>query len=280
MTLASSMYTKVVLELADELPQYDLGIMLTTDEEVGGADGAGYLVKQQGWRADVVINLDAIASWQIEEQAKGIVRFEITGDGVSGHGSRPWAGQNAIMSLMACLQELAGHFPAEPCADPDHAHDSINVGVINGGLAWNQIPGKATAQIDIRYVPSQSFDDISELVQSVVARYPGVTVRLVHSGPAIKPIANNDYVRLFELLIAKIAGVKPQYTLSHGGSDSRFFAEHGIPTIMTGPPAGGHHSDNEWVEVKGAEQLGRIVAEFTREAGKVQQPQADLVKPA
>lgn len=267
MKQATAIYMKLMLELGDNLPNYDFGVMLTSDEEVTGEAGVGYLVDHIGWRTDVVINLDAIGNWTIEEKAKGFTRYAFESTGTAGHGSRTWMAQNAIVPLMACLQEIATHFPPEPCGDNLHGHNTINIAVINGGTVTNQVPDHATAEIDIRFMPGQTVDDFTALVQDVVAKYPTITARHMWGGNPVNSPAN-DYSRLMELLIAKVAGAKAKYVLSHGGSDCRFFADHGIPTILTGPPGGGHHSDDEWIDIKGCEQLYRITSEFIREIAR------------
>jgi succinyl-diaminopimelate desuccinylase len=218
MKLAIAIYMKLLFELGDELPRYDLAVMLTSDEELSGENGAGYLVGKQKWRADIVLNIDSIGGWQIEERAKGGVRYEFTSTGTAAHASRPWLAHNAIEPLMACLQQIAAKFPAEPCKDPLHHHDTINIATLNGGTA-NTDP-------------------------------------------------QNEYVRLLDFLISKTAGVQPVHVLSHGSNDNRFFSALGIPVINTGSPGGGHHSETEWVEVKGAEQMYRITEQFVSEIGR------------
>jgi succinyl-diaminopimelate desuccinylase len=268
MKLAIAIYMKLLLELGDDLPGYDLGVMISSDEELSGDNGVGYLVDRIGYRADVVLNIDSIGNWQIEETAKGGVRFELTSVGTSAHASRTWLAQNAIIPLMQCLQEIAGHFPAEPCGDPTHAHDTINIATFNGGLAANQVPDHAIAQLDIRFMPNHNPEDIIALVQQTAAKYPTVNARQTVNTVAIHTDPDNEYVRLLDLLISKVAGAQPKYILSHGSNDNRFFAAHGIPVINTGSPGGGHHSDTEWIEAKGAEQMCRIAEQFVHEIAR------------
>jgi succinyl-diaminopimelate desuccinylase len=268
MKLAIAIYMKLLFELGDELPRYDLAVMLTSDEELSGENGAGYLVGKQKWRADIVLNIDSIGGWQIEERAKGGVRYEFTSTGTAAHASRPWLAHNAIEPLMACLQQIAAKFPAEPCKDPLHHHDTINIATLNGGTAINQFPDHAQAAIDIRFMPEHDPAKIVDLVETIVGRYPGITARrLVNTAP-IKTDPQNEYVRLLDFLISKTAGVQPVHVLSHGSNDNRFFSALGIPVINTGSPGGGHHSETEWVEVKGAEQMYRITEQFVSEIGR------------
>ena len=70
--------------------------MFTTDEELGGENGVGELLKH-GWSAGLAVIPDGGENWQVESAAKGPLRAEIVClAGRSAHGSRPWEGENAI----------------------------------------------------------------------------------------------------------------------------------------------------------------------------------------
>ncbi|HSX32698.1 MAG TPA: M20/M25/M40 family metallo-hydrolase, partial [Candidatus Saccharimonadales bacterium] len=97
----------------NNLQDYDFGIMITTDEEVGGFDGA-QLLAQEGYVPKVMILPDGGANWNIERFCKGIWFTTFTATGKSAHGSRPWEGDNAITKLMDALREIQALFSAKP----------------------------------------------------------------------------------------------------------------------------------------------------------------------
>jgi succinyl-diaminopimelate desuccinylase len=269
MKLAIAEYMKLFLELGDRLADYDLGMMITCDEELSGEDGVGHLVRA-GWRADVVINPDAGSDWDIERAAKGKLYYRVESRGDSGHGSRPWAYRNAIVQLMAFLQDYRGHFATEPCGDAAHPHDTLTIGTIKGGTVHNQVPDYAEAELDIRVMPGENgVQNLKNLAYETAARYEGITLVGESLSPVFETDPENEYIRLMEHLITSVTGRKPRYVLSHGATDSRYFAGLGIPFILTRPKGGGQHAVDEWVDAKGVEQFYDIIRAFVEQAGKV-----------
>jgi succinyl-diaminopimelate desuccinylase len=266
MKYALAMYLQILMDLEGQLGNYDIAVMITSDEEVGGLSGAGMLAPD--WSPEVVINPDALADWNIERAAKGLIWLSVESHGAAGHGSRPWGYKNAIVQLMGFLQELRGHFTVEPCHDAEHNHSTMSVGKFTGGQAHNQIADLATAEVDIRIAPGQSPDQIQAAIKEVASHYSGIhcTYRFIELAVTANP--DNDYTRLFELLVTKVAGVKPIFTLSHGSSDSRFFCQRAKAVITTGVPGGGAHAIDEWLDAKAFDQMYRVLAEFVAQVGK------------
>ncbi|MBN1572724.1 MAG: M20/M25/M40 family metallo-hydrolase [Deltaproteobacteria bacterium] len=94
----------------------DLVFLAAADEEMGGAEGAGYLVENHfdDFRADVVLNeggfgvSDIIPGrpvMMISSGEKGICWLKLIREGLPGHGSAPH-GQNALENLNKALVRL------------------------------------------------------------------------------------------------------------------------------------------------------------------------------
>jgi len=269
MKFAVAAYVKLLLELGEDAAKYDVGVMLTADEETGGHNGTGYLV-EQGWRTDVAINPDAIGSggWDLEEVAKGVGRVRVESHGAAGHGSRPWLYRNAISQLTKFLADLERHFPTEPCGDPEHFHSTLSIGTIEGGAALNQIPDFAQAELDIRTVPGTSAMAVEQLLRQTAQRYDGLTLIFEVLPQPFTVDRENEYVRLAELILTKVTGKQPAFIVSHGGTDSRYFAELKTPHILTSPPGGGAHADDEWLDERGLEQFYKFVHDFVLQVAK------------
>ena len=137
--------------LGIDLTKYDVGLMLTADEEIGGFNGVKYLV-EQGYGAGIVVMPDGGFDWNFETQAKGVLWLEVTAEGKSAHGSRTWLGENAITKLARFLIMLEEDFAIEKESGDDY-YTTVNIGTIGGGKATNQVPDLATATVDIRYTP-------------------------------------------------------------------------------------------------------------------------------
>src|SRR5665647_2540365 len=105
MKFAAACFIELVDSLAEDLSDYDFGVMFTSDEEIGGENGVGQLV-EQGYRADVCILPDAGEDWKIESTCNGGWFVKLAAKGEPAHGSRPWEGNNAIDNMLAVSQEI------------------------------------------------------------------------------------------------------------------------------------------------------------------------------
>ena len=247
MKYAIALFITLLQEYGQALADMDIGLMITSDEEVAGKDGVGWLV-EQGYAGQAVILPECGESWTLESGAKGITWWDITSQGKHGHASRPWEGSNAITTLTRFIHDVEAALPQEPCSDIDHLHNTINVGLISGGVVANQIPDTATARLDIRLAPDTSSADIRNLLERTSNKYPGISVA---QSLAIEPytIPYDEPTQLFSSIVEDAIGHKPRRKISHGISDSRYFAERSIPVICMPPTGGGQHSAQEWVDI-------------------------------
>ena len=77
----------------------NIGLMITSDEEVGGKNGVEYLLKKQGYSANFGLVLDAGERYEIVTKEKGALHLKLSAKGKEAHGSKPWKGENAIDDL-------------------------------------------------------------------------------------------------------------------------------------------------------------------------------------
>lgn len=265
MKYAAAAYIEFLQGLGDEVARYDLGVMLTTDEELtAGEDGCARWV-QNGWGGGVVINPDAIGNWNIERAAKGLMRVQIEAKGESGHGSRPWQYQSAINTLMNYLSRLSNAFPQEPCGDSQHAHDTMNIGIIRGGNMANQVAGRAVAELDMRFMPQTGVQGIRQRFHDVDTSSEVIKITEVSVGRALAIDPDRPEVQLLMRLIQEVAGINPAFVLSHGASENIRYHGAGFPVLTFGPPGGGHHGDDEWVSVEGVSQFASIIRRYAEE---------------
>ena len=85
---------------------------------------------------------------------------------------------------------------------------------------------------------------------------PGAT-DLEH--PLVKPFVES---------IIQTTGREVSGTLSVGSSDARFFAEIGVPCILTHPDGGGQHADDEWIDANGVEQFTAVLLSYLAKVGQ------------
>jgi acetylornithine deacetylase/succinyl-diaminopimelate desuccinylase-like protein len=104
-----------------------LKVVITADEEVGGAKGARWLCEThpERVRSDLVVNEGGGASFELGDRRfytlavgeKGVCRFWLRARGVAGHASIPGLGDNALLKLAPALQTLQEQPALEPTPD-------------------------------------------------------------------------------------------------------------------------------------------------------------------
>lgn len=263
MKFAIACFIRLLQELGPDLANYDLGLMLTSDEEVGGQSGVNWLINE-GYRGQAALIPDGGFNWEMEVGAKGIVWADLTSTGESTHASTAWRGANALDRLIAYIGNVQSHAVTEPCGDPTHAHHTINLGHLLGGNVANQVPDHATAAIDFRLPPGLQVATIQQWLDDAAAAVPGVTYTLPLSDPAYH-LPHNGPVKLFRTIASELTNHTLPNVISNGASDARFFARHNIPIVSVRPTGGNQHGSGEWIDLTDLENYYNVIRRFTRE---------------
>jgi succinyl-diaminopimelate desuccinylase len=264
MKFALATFIALFQELGADLAGYNLGLMVTADEEMGGKNGARWLVQDLGYRGQAVLIPDCSKVWSMETGAKGINWWELTATGIATHASRPWEGLNAIDELNRFMELLRAHFPAEPCGDPKHAHNTLNYSSTSAGSSTNLVPDSATAKIDIRFTPGTDAATITGWMKEAEAAVPAVSARPL-AGDDPYQVKSNGANALFKQIAADAIGREIPDFIAHGSSDARFFNVHGVPTVNIGPTGSGFHVQNEWVDLADLTRYYQVVRRFVEE---------------
>lgn len=249
-------------ELAQKGEKYPIGLMLTTDEEVGSTDGVAYLLKEEGWSADFAIIPDGGHDFALVTESKGVLHAILKAKGKSAHGSQPWNGDNALEKLLNFYNDLKAEFPHEPCGDPEHWHNTINLGRMKGGDSVNRVPDSAEMGIDIRFVSPWTVKKMREFVQRKLSLYEGIEMEVLSTGEVMYTSPDNRYLRLYKECSEKVLGREVTFAREHGATDGRYFSEKGIPVVITYPIGDNIHGKNEWVSLDSLEELYKIFKEF------------------
>jgi succinyl-diaminopimelate desuccinylase len=268
MKFAIACYLQILKELGKNLKNYDFGIMITSDEEIGGENGVKALL-EKGYSCRVCVLPDGGDWGKIDIAAKGVWHLKIESYGKSAPASRPWKGKNAVLNLIRFLDLLKEKFPKEPCKIKNHYHNTINIGQLNGGKVANQVPDFAEALVDIRFIPETKIEDLRKLVRQTKKNFPNIKIQELILAESYKVDYDNNYFKEFVSLYKKYLGQKLRFTFNHGSSDARFFAKKGIPVILTAPKGGGTHSENEFVDLKSLETFYRVLKQFVEKVTKI-----------
>ncbi|EXG79415.1 acetylornithine deacetylase/succinyldiaminopimelate desuccinylase-like deacylase [Cryptosporangium arvum DSM 44712] len=252
---AIAAYLTLVDELGPDLGQYDFGVMITTDEETRDL-GVKLLLQEELYRPRVAVLPDGGDNWQLEEVAKGAWRVRVSTYGVPVHGSRPWTGESASFKLLDLLGDIRRRFPIE---DP-HV-DTLNISFLRAGTAPNQLPDQAEAVLDIRVMGPAELAAVERDVAEICRRH-GADLELLVLFPPVKHDLADPLLAEFARSVERVTGVTCGSCLSFGSSDAAQFATVGVPCAVTRPIGGGHHGDEEWVDVASLSQLVPVLRDY------------------
>jgi acetylornithine deacetylase/succinyl-diaminopimelate desuccinylase-like protein len=258
MKFGIAVFLQIIEELKDELAKYDLGFLITTDEEIGGQNGVKYWT-EQGLSPEVVVLPDGGDNWQIETLAKGIWHLSVSTYGTAGHASRPWEGDSASDHMLDLLQDIRKLFGQQP------ELSTLNIGKIEGGEAANQIPSDMTAMLDIRYISEPERQKLEQQIADLCKKHNGSSLAVLTGLPSVNDFQNN-YLQTFAKLVETHAGVPCKETTSYGSNDGRFFTARDIPTIVCRPPGKNAHGPNESMKLSDIETYKMILQEFLQYA--------------
>lgn len=245
-------------ELASLDNALDIGLMLTTDEEVGGFDGVDYLFKEEGYSTKCVFVPDGGKNFRLTTEAKGVIHLVLKTKGRAAHGSRPWLGENAIEKLLLLIAKIREEFP-NPKSEKDWV-TSLNVGWIKGGDTTNKVADWAEAGIDIRYPSQKSASGILREIEDTVGEDGEVTVGI--TGPAFSSDPNNDYVQRYKKVAEQVLGRELEFNRQAGASDVRHLMPYRPAVILTQAKGGDAHGDKEWVDIDSMLHMYEILYKF------------------
>ena len=162
-------------------PNYDLIICLCTDEEIGGCPGIEYLAKN-GYVKGHMVCLEGGQDPMTWLGSAGSVDVTITVTGESCHSGMNYLGVNAIDAMLPVLNELyslkqdvekrESKLPGRehPAAPSDKMTPMFNFSIIQGGVKSNIVPATATLLINRRYIPEETFEQVTGEIQEAVDR--------------------------------------------------------------------------------------------------------------
>ena len=254
-------FIEVMRELGKQRELPDVALLVNGDEEIGGENGAGYMVKEIGMRPQFVLCGDGSyeEKFQITAKAKGGVWLELKAEGKAAHGAYVWKGENAIDKLIEALQKVKKYIgPVEPEA----WKTTMNVGVIEtSNKTPNKVSSDARAVLDIRFTEELARSP-EELTQKIKALVPEVNVSAVVSIAPSFVRKDNDFLQQFKKTAEKVLGQEAEIWYGHGTTDARYFAGAGATAIVFGAQGENMHAAGEWVDLESLEKNKEILLKF------------------
>lgn len=252
------------IEQLENPSDYDLSVLLTGDEEVGGENGVHEILNTEGYTCDVCILPDGGEKLgAMSVAAKGINHLRLRVDGKSHHGSRPWEGDSAGNKIVKLLTEIDKLFDT---SSRDNSTCTISQ-LEAGNTALNQGPAEAYAGMDIRYKDEADATRITTALADLFEKYD-VTVVTDMRGHSFALDMNIPIVKNFVDTYSRHIGEPVVFAKSHGSSDARFFDEKGIPVVMFRPDGGNAHGDGEWLSYSSWQKFHDVLTDYVETTAK------------
>ena len=236
-------------------------LTVVSDEETGGRWGSGYLVEHHPEvLGDCVLNGEPSSRYTVRFGEKGIfwLRFHVKTPGA--HAAYPHLSASATKiaaRLVMDLDKLEDLRPETPpaiagiLARPEVREAMerglgrgavetagrlcVNIGVLQGGVKVNMLPGDCIVEADFRLPVGLSRSRVLEEVRAIVRRFPEVTFE---EPPATIDATASDpahpMLRIIQDNAEACAGVRPVPVVTLGGTDCRFWRAKGVPAFVYG----------------------------------------------
>jgi succinyl-diaminopimelate desuccinylase len=240
-----------------------IGLIVTTDEEVGSLNGVKYITENMDIKSDVVVIPDGGEDFNIITKGKGAFHFRVKSYGKSAHGSTTWLGVNAVDKLLEFYKELKNiilEYKDDNENIENNWYNTLNLGKIEGGVKVNVVPDYAYAEIDIRFTEKYTLDNIYNVVDYLIKKH-NLELEVLSTGSPVSIDLNNKYLQKFIQSYKEILG-EPKFSVEHGATDGRFFAAKNIPVITIYPQGQGLHSNYEWVSLSSLVTLFKLFYNF------------------
>ena len=240
-----------------------LGLMVNTDEEIGGRCGAKRLV-EDGWSAGQLLNGDGGYGDAVTFAQKGIIQLNVVADVEPGLRYAPWNGVGAAEQLAHCLTRgLRRLCPRqEELGEEDNWGSTACILSVETEDNGTLPPRRASASVRLYWADDHTGEEVIELARA--AFHPMKVTGVVEAERVYLAPEDPDLMHLRGLW-QKHLGRKIGTRADNGSSDAKWFAHLGIPILIMRTPGDGAHTDSEWLEVSALEPMYRTLCQYITE---------------
>ncbi len=199
---------------------------------------------------------------KIDIAEKGRTVIKVKSHGKQAHGSTPELGINAIEKLAHFIAKVE-KFELKHEHHPILKKPSVNLGIIRGGSAANNVANYAEAIYDIRYVPGQSAEGIVADMRSCTEGIKDgrFEFEILDNNPPHQVDPDNILVKTIQSNAREIIGREPEPFGMGGGTFAKPFNLAGILAVGFGPgDADDFHVANEALDIEEMLQFIELIA--------------------
>jgi succinyl-diaminopimelate desuccinylase len=192
--------------------------------------------------AALAIVLEPTAN-RLELGCLGNLNADVVFEGETAHTARPWLGRNAIHAAIAALAPVSDLPVRDVDVDGLIYREVASVTAIEGGLAMNVVPDRASAHVNFRYAPTHTPSEAERRLRELLG-HPGAIVEIVGNAPPGPVPVGNPLVERLRTAGDLAVGPKQAWT------PVAEFGLVGVDAVNFGPGDPQYaHRDDEQVEV-------------------------------
>ncbi|HZE86701.1 MAG TPA: M20 family metallopeptidase, partial [Methylomirabilota bacterium] len=206
---------------------------------------------------DFAITGECGSNLRITNQLRGLHVVKLIASGQEAHAGHLWYGENALLKLYEAVNTILQHYPTPKV--PTWQTTVSLAKIETNNITHNIVPADATALLDIRFIPEDA-ENILKNIQSFLPE--GVIMEKIKFMPVHKTEKTNTYLQKLAQALEGVTQKTPEITPSYAGSDIIFYSMHHINGVEFGPVGEGHHSDEEWVDIKSLGHYYQILKDF------------------
>lgn len=180
----------------------------------------------------------------VEAGCQGTLRVSVALAGKRAHTARPFTGRNAIHRLGEVISRVASYSPRTVTIDGVDYTEQLQAVEVEGGVAPNVVPDRATLTLNYRVAPDRSKDEAVAWLEAFLGPFgddtmDGDTFRVLDWAPSAPPALTDGRLQGLVELTGQPAKGKAGWT------DVATFYELGVPATNfgAGDPLLAHRSD-------------------------------------
>ncbi len=197
----------------------------------------------------------------VEAGCQGTLRVLVEMSGARAHTARPYTGRNAIHRLGKVITKVASYEPRTATIDGIDFVEQLQVVDVDGGVAPNVVPDRASCTLNHRVAPDRSKEQAEAWLVSFLSDVveDGDRISSIDWAPSAEPLLTNERLSALASLTKVPAKGKAGWT------DVATFAEMKIPATNfgAGDPELAHRSD-EFVTLAQLDQFADVLRDWLK----------------
>jgi succinyl-diaminopimelate desuccinylase len=236
-------------------------ILFTTDEEIGGINGAGRVANLAHFKnIDFIIAPDGGLPNKIIYKEKGMLQLELEVQGKSGHGAKPWLANNPIEKAFSLYQKIDKLLAEEK--KEANWYSTVSLTRLVAGREINRIPDIAEMSLDIRYTEEHQAEELLEKIKLFFD--DSIKIKKMHIHRVLHSDIENQHIQNYHKIMQEELREEVSIEGEHSGSDAAHFMPLGIPMILHRANGGDGHSEAEWACLASFEKMMIGLEKFLR----------------